>query len=152
MKKRATLLCTILAVVGGVFVCDQWTKSFFLERAASSWPIPHVIETTHHFNHGLIANVPAPNNLIIFIMISTVIVLILALKRNFDQGHILDSIAFASLAGGAFGNLFDRIANGYVFDWLLLLNWSIVNVADIAIACGIAILFISHRHAPRPSA
>lgn len=42
---------------------------------------------------------------------------------------------------GAMGNLIDRIRLGAVIDFIDLTFWPIFNIADIAIVCGIALLF-----------
>jgi lipoprotein signal peptidase len=39
--------------------------------------------------------------------------------------------------GGALGNIYDRMVYGYVFDWILLFESSIVNVADMAVIVGV---------------
>ena len=48
------------------------------------------------------------------------------------------------LAGGALGNLLDRVFLGYVIDFIdpVFLNWFICNAADIAITCGVGLLLI----------
>ena len=44
------------------------------------------------------------------------------------------------LIGGAIGNLIDRIAYGYVNDWIKLPHWPAFNVADISITFGVLVL------------
>lgn len=152
MARRSILLCAILGIVGGVFLCDRWSKSFFSSQPAVAWPIPHVIETTHHFNHGFIANIPSPDLFIIGIMLSAIILVCWAMVVSFSRGDAARTMALSMILAGALGNLTDRILYGYVFDWLLLLNWSIVNLADIAIAAGIVWLLLDRRHPHMPSA
>lgn len=47
------------------------------------------------------------------------------------------SLAFA----GALGNMIDRFAYGSVIDFFDVRIWPIFNVADIAIVCGVILLF-----------
>lgn len=52
---------------------------------------------------------------------------------------------FASLLGGALGNLHDRLRWGYVvdfIDWHKGVEWPIFNVADIAITLGMFFLAV----------
>lgn len=51
------------------------------------------------------------------------------------------------LLGGAFGNLIDRLHQGYVTDFISVPKWPSFNVADIAITCGvIALVFVLERN------
>lgn len=54
---------------------------------------------------------------------------------------------FSLLAGGAIGNLIDRLTLGYVVDFLDItvsgLHWPAFNVADSALTIGIAFLMVT---------
>lgn len=71
------------------------------------------------------------------------------------QSQTLFALALSLILGGALGNLIDRIAYGYVVDFLLF-HWNAhtfpaFNVADSAITCGAALLiwesFTEKKHA-----
>lgn len=49
-------------------------------------------------------------------------------------------IASGLVAGGALGNLADRVFAGEVTDYIAVGSWPPFNVADIAITCGVALL------------
>lgn len=51
--------------------------------------------------------------------------------------------ALALLAGGAVGNLIDRIRLGAVVDYIDIHIWPVFNVADLAVTTGAALLMIS---------
>lgn len=51
--------------------------------------------------------------------------------------------ALALLAGGAVGNLIDRIRVGAVIDYIDIHFWPVFNVADLAVTTGAALLMIS---------
>ncbi len=54
------------------------------------------------------------------------------------------------LAGGAIGNVVDRVRDGAVTDFLKLPSWPAFNVADVAITLGVlALLFVVERDARR---
>ncbi len=49
-------------------------------------------------------------------------------------------IATGLLAGGALGNLVDRIVAGEVTDYIDVASWPPFNVADVAITCGVVLM------------
>jgi signal peptidase II len=64
--------------------------------------------------------------------------------RQVPQGRVLVPLALTLVVGGAIGNLIDRLAYGYVVDFVLLYwrEWSYpaFNVADSAITVGVVLL------------
>jgi signal peptidase II len=54
------------------------------------------------------------------------------------------------LAGGAIGNILDRVRDGAVTDFIKLPGWPAFNVADIAITFGVValVLVLERRDAP----
>jgi signal peptidase II len=55
-----------------------------------------------------------------------------SVRRN----HAVGAAALGVLIGGALGNFVDRLLFGYVFDWILLVGRSALNVADLCILLG----------------
>ncbi|MGC1851987.1 MAG: signal peptidase II [Solirubrobacterales bacterium] len=53
-------------------------------------------------------------------------------------------IAIGLLAGGAFGNLIDRVRTGEVTDYVDFLSWPPFNLADVAITLGVVVLALSY--------
>ena len=59
-------------------------------------------------------------------------------------------VATGLLAGGAIGNLADRVRLGEVTDYVDVLSWPPFNLADVAITAGVLVLvFIYLRDAER---
>ena len=53
-------------------------------------------------------------------------------------------IAVGLLAGGALGNLADRVRAGAVTDYIDFLSWPPFNLADVAITLGVVVLALSY--------
>ena len=51
-------------------------------------------------------------------------------------------LASGLVAGGALGNLTDRILAGEVTDYIAVGSWPPFNIADIAISCGVVLLVL----------
>lgn len=77
--------------------------------------------------------------------------LIYALKQNSNK-KVWTNIAFALVLSGALGNVIDRIAVGYVVDFLDFdlgfYRWPTFNVADICIFIGAAMIILESFFAP----
>lgn len=75
------------------------------------------------------------------IMILAGIVFLFIKRKN---GHPLMMTSVALIAGGGIGNLIDRIALGYVVDYLDFRVFPIFNLADIAVCvgCGLLVVYV----------
>ena len=62
------------------------------------------------------------------------------------QHETLMAVALALVLGGAIGNLIDRVAYGYVIDFLDVYyqdwHWPAFNIADSAICIGVALMLL----------
>ncbi len=105
-----------------------------------------VLAITKHENYGLIGNLAVPYTIIMIMTLMAFAVLIYGYKTSFLQNRFYEVLALAYIAGGALGNFIDRLMNGYVFDWILLFNTSIINIADIAITVGIIAYIGAHYY------
>jgi signal peptidase II len=64
----------------------------------------------------------------------------------------LVQIGFGMVAGGAVGNVADRIVHGYVVDFLAFWRFYVFNVADACITAGLGLILIAAVEARRASA
>lgn len=64
----------------------------------------------------------------------------LFLAAGFATGHRVRPLTLGLLAGGAISNVASWLATGYVTDFITIRNWGIVDLADLAIFAGIALL------------
>ena len=65
-------------------------------------------------------------------------------RKSCPSGPAL--IALSMIAGGALGNMIDRLLHGYVIDMFPFFGWFVFNVADVgvvagAVLCGWSLLF-----------
>lgn len=71
---------------------------------------------------------------------------ILYMYRTVPAADRISQVAFASLLGGAMGNFWERLMQGYVVDFIDMYvkdhHWPTYNVADIAIVIGVGLLLL----------
>ncbi len=137
-----------------VVLLDRWTKHLAAVRIPLYQHIqiiPGFFRLTHTENTGaafsLFADSPShwrTTLLITFSVIAMIVVLVLLWKQT--RAFTVTGIALSLILGGAVGNLWDRVANGRVVDFLLFYvkqyQWPVFNLADSAIVVGASLLVI----------
>lgn len=143
---------------GGLVGIDRVTKIVMFSRSAESAPflLPGIIEFTHHRNFGIIANIPLPRFAIIAITFVVMALLVVGFKRAHHRKEFRETLPLTLILAGSVGNLWDRLHYGFVFDWVLLVGRSAVNLADAFIAVGLVWYLgernVDERHEVPPSA
>src|SRR6202521_2838357 len=151
-KNSARMMYLLIALI--VVVLDRWTKHMVAQRISlysHIQVIPGFFRLTHTENTGaafsLFADSPSPWKtalLIGFSAIALVVVMILLWKNH--HAHFATGIGLSLILGGAFGNLWDRLARGRVVDFLLFYfrryQWPVFNLADSAIVVGAGLLVL----------
>lgn len=130
-----------------VVICDQITKQFFtgLLYHGESWPlISGVLHMTLVHNTGIAFGLFKDKGMVfIIIPIIAIILLIFNIYYYRQNNEALSRsyiVAFSLILGGAIGNLIDRIAFGYVIDFIDFRIWPVFNIADSAITIGALII------------
>jgi signal peptidase II len=143
MKKRIFYAPLIISFV---VLLDQMTK--YLARTSI-----HPLETIELFPVLNLVNVrnqgaafgmfrSLGNNFFILISVAAILFMLWVIISAKEDYRV-----FSLLAGGAIGNLIDRLTLGYVVDFLDVTvsgyHWPAFNVADSALTVGIAFLMIN---------
>ena len=78
-----------------------------------------------------------------FVVITSLVLLGLAVSyRWINKAGVLYQVALGLVAGGAIGNLRDRIVYTKVIDFLDFRIWPVLNLADTAICIGVALILL----------
>lgn len=141
MSRWGSFLSAVLSVIA----FDRLTKILAVNMLAEgrSLPVlPDMFHLTLVFNTGAAFGLLRGQRLF-FTVISILAVLFIVyyILKNKAAGSI-SLIALGLIAGGALGNLFDRMRYGQVIDFLDLRIWPVFNIADSAITVGAAILIV----------
>ena len=83
-----------------------------------------------------------------------VVVGILVFRRSIPASDLWVHLSLGLVTGGAVGNVIDRVARGYVVDFLdvnfwPLATWPVFNFADSAIVIGVVVLMVDSFLAER---
>lgn len=143
IKEKATVMLPILV---SVIVIDRLTKLFIthtMEVGESIPVIPGFLDCTFVLNPGAAFGLLEYQRL--FFVVITVLAGVLAFlfRRQIQAEGPLAQKGTALFLGGAAGNLIDRIATGYVVDFVDFKVWPVFNVADIAICVGVGLILWS---------
>jgi signal peptidase II len=162
---NAPLLILIVAALA--FVADQWTKHListrlYFDAHCNPWcghkvlipgwlelaPIPNV--------HGAFGFFGSNKPLLVVMALIVLVIFWMSFREAAARSRVV-SIAFGLIAGGAVGNIVDRVHYGYVIDFIDFYRFPQIwrftfNVGDSCITAGVILLLIvslvrPHRHA-----
>lgn len=135
-----------------VFVLDQASKWWVLNELhlpeRGSIALLPVLNLTMVWNQGVTFGLlhqqgAAGPWLLAAVALAVVVALTLWMRR---AERVLVACALGAIAGGAVGNVLDRVRYGAVVDFVHAhawgWSWYVFNLADAAIVCGVAVLFV----------
>ena len=150
MKQFKWIVLIVIFILG-----DQWTKNLVVNNLE----LYERVNITSFFDITLLYNTGAAFSLfafdtgsqripLILISIFVSVYLLGFLIKHASSNHCALNLSISMIAGGALGNLVDRITQGYVVDFLLFYyeNWYFpaFNVADSLITIGMMIFLIDN--------
>lgn len=145
------LLVAVLATLA-----DQGVKAAMVEILADSGPIALApfLNLRLGYNTGVSFSIFAETfreaPWLLAAILSGIVVVVAAFAMRAD--HRLEILAFALIAGGAVGNIIDRLRIGAVVDYIDFFysdwRWPTFNLADMLIFLGVALLIGHALFAP----
>jgi signal peptidase II len=152
-----------LLLVAATLLLDRWTKALIQSRFAlneSISVIDGLFNITYVRNTGVAFGIfdpiasPAKSVLLSVFTAFAALAVITYSVRSPAKNRLLQ-IALGLILGGALGNLYDRLAYGYVVDFLEFYignyHWPSFNVADAAITTGVILLALEIIRDEAPS-
>ena len=149
-----------LSVVFAIIFVDQYSKFLVVERLNlfDRLILTSFLDLTRLHNTGAAFSIFASDSgwqrwPLVLISAGVGTTLIGWLVRNASKSPVLQNTAFAMIAGGAIGNLIDRLNQGYVVDFILLhigqWHFPAFNVADSCITIGLILFLIETYHSSK---
>ncbi|WP_174247271.1 signal peptidase II [Acidisphaera sp. L21] len=150
LRNRLTALGLVALVL--VFVADQGSKTWILQGLQlpllGRVDLLPVLSLTMVWNQGVTFGLFKADGawgplLLVAVAIAIVVALAVWLRRAESR---LVAFSLGAIAGGAIGNVLDRLRFGAVVDFIHFhvgsWSWYVFNVADAAIVCGVAALVL----------
>ena len=139
-------------IILSIFALDRISKYFVLKFILpESFSVCGFLDFVYVENTGVAFGMFPDANLFFVFFTIVLLVLIMIFRRKMEPYGIIVAIGIAMVVGGALGNLYDRIAYGYVIDFISLSFFpAVFNVADSSISVGaILIAFKMHKKSPK---
>ncbi|MBQ7655297.1 MAG: signal peptidase II [Clostridia bacterium] len=145
MNKRVLYIVPGLLVLG----VDRLVKML----AQSTFPhvlIPGVLAVVPAQNTGMALGLFQNHSYLILIVSVLLVLFSIRLLRRIRPGG-LAAASISMIAGGALGNMIDRLAYGYVIDMFkpLFMDFYIFNIADVGVVVGAVLCAVSLRFRPQ---
>jgi signal peptidase II len=129
----------------GVLIADQVTKALVRGSLAVGASVPFIdgfMSLTHVRNTGAAFGL-FPGRMPVFIAIAMLVLGGIAwVWWRLKPRSAWVVVALGLVAGGATGNLIDRVLAGRVTDFFDVGWWPVFNIADIALDVGVAVLLV----------
>jgi signal peptidase II len=102
--------------------------------------IPGVLSLVVLRNQGIAFGLLGRLSPAVIVLLALTVLLVLFYNRGAWPGGFVEQFGFGLMAGGALGNITDRLRFGYVVDYLDVHVWPVFNVADATIVAGAGVL------------
>jgi signal peptidase II len=142
-RDRAAIsrVCLVAAVV---IALDQLTKALIrgsIALGATRSLVPGVVTLVHTTNSGVAFSLLSGSTVTVTLLAVVVLVILIAYFERHRTTPLL-WLPTGMIAGGALGNLIDRLRVGAVTDFIKFPDWPAFNVADSAITLGVIALVL----------
>lgn len=149
----------LIAFCLGLFGCDHATKVAAEHELSSGRVVTlvaRVLELRYARNEDVAFSalrgweIPHKTTLLLVVSFAVLALTIAMWASHRWQAQGTWSLAdfgFAFVLAGALGNVLDRVARGYVIDFIHVAHWPIFNVADACIVVGLIALGLSRSKA-----
>ncbi len=149
-------MLVFFSIILAVICLDQASKFWIMHHFVlheSRVVIPDLFNLTYLTNNGaafsILAGQPALWRQVFFLCTATAaLVFIWIAQRSYGRRSLWYTVALSLIAGGAIGNMIDRIRFGFVIDFLDVFvgshHWPAFNIADSAITVGVLVFIVNN--------
>ena len=130
-----------------ILVIDIASKIWAIGWLKPNFSVPlwkNVFHLTYVENRGAAFGIFQGGTAFFIVFTVVILALIVYVIKKYAKESKLLSLSLVFIAGGAVGNLIDRVLRGFVIDFFdfCLINFPVFNVADIFVCIGAAMLIV----------
>lgn len=139
-----SFIITIIVVILASFLARYGIFSLVEQGIEEYTIIPGVLDYTYVRNTGAAFGMLSGKKFLLIAITSIIIiaVIVYVIKQK-DKINKWERFALALMISGGFCNMYERIINDSVLDYINIHLLPVFNVADIAVTCGSVLLFIA---------
>ena len=145
--QKHTIVVTIFCVIA---ILDGVLKYIALTQPSTTYqhaPSP-IIGIMLHKNPGITFDIPVPFFIIAPITLCILFALVYVIyKLRAQQPNV--SLGIVAIILGALNNFLDRAIHGFTTDYVLFFQTSVLNLSDLLIFFGAAIVMMYYKEHPR---
>ncbi|MCX7780362.1 MAG: signal peptidase II [Negativicutes bacterium] len=139
----------ILAVI--IVILDQATKYYIQQTMFLGMSVPvinNIFHITYILNPGAAFGIMEHKTAFFVIIAILLLAGIVYIFPRIPPECTLLRLGTGLMAGGAVGNVIDRVRTGYVVDFFDFRIWPVFNIADISIVIGVAFIIYTMLFSP----
>jgi signal peptidase II len=147
--QRAVAFGRVAVLVAVVLIADQVTKHAVIANIAPGTTNKFLpaVNLVHIHNSGVAFGFFSGGGAVVLVLTLTALAALVVYFLLRPTRRLL-WLPTGLLVGGALGNLIDRLAHGYVTDFIKLPAWPAFNLSDMAITFGVLSLLYVLEGAP----
>lgn len=142
------------AIILALFLLDRASKAWVLKSLyGRSVEVLPFFRLTYAENTGVAFGMFRDSNAFFLVFSAALVAVLLFLRRRIEKHGALAAAGLALVLAGALGNMFDRIAYGFVVDFFDFSFFpAVFNVADSAITVGAVLLALGMKDEKKTAA
>lgn len=138
--------CSLNVLVLILFVVDRILKYYFIKNPAIKFGgdfISGIFSFHFEKNTGIAFGISVNQFILAVLVIIIILILIRLVVKAYFQKDLLLVTSLTLIIVGAISNLIDRLRFGFVIDYIDVSFFTVFNLADAMITCGVGILVIN---------
>jgi len=139
-----SFIVTIVVVIAASFITRFEIFKLVDQGITDVNLIPGILDYTYVRNTGAAFGLLSGKKYLLIAITAIIVIAILVyVVKNRKTINKVEKFALALMISGGFCNMYERVINDSVLDYINIHLLPVFNVADIAITCGCILLFIA---------
>ncbi len=143
MNKRKFKKPALIILIAVFFIVDRFFKFQAINLESPITLIKNLFYFSFYANKNIALSLPIPNSIaLILASVISIVILIIVINLIKQKRSNFLILFLALIFIGSISNIFDRLYYGFVIDYLIVANLTVLNIADLMISLSSTILII----------